>query len=151
MKRHVIFSLAVLAALIFIFGCAPRATIKSVSPSKEEQRAAFEKLINEPDKYAMYVFEWNKFPAALLIDPKEDEKVLRVSEQWKRIANEAELRSAIDRSQVLKPHLYPSLYAISGPDGKVWGYIASYATQLNVKLVDDRTMLVYGPPPPKQD
>jgi hypothetical protein len=147
-KKYLISSLAVLTALIFIFGCAPRATVKPESPSRDQQRATFQKLVQNSDKYFVYSFEWNQKPAALIFDPKDDDKVIRVSEQWKRIADGAELQKAIDRSQFLRIHLLPALYTISGPDGNVWAYLGSYATKVNVKPIDDRTLMVLGPEPP---
>ena len=148
MKRHLISILAVLTAIVLISGCAPRATVKLESPDRDRQRAAFKNLVENSDKYAIYAFDWNQKPAALLFDPQNDGKVIRVSEQWKRIADDAELQRAIDRSQFLRLHLLPALYTISGPDGKVWGYLASYATNPNVKTIDDRTLMVLGPEPP---
>ena len=96
----------------------------------------------------MYIYEWNNKPAALLMDPKEDGKIIGVSMKWKMIVDKAQLQDAIDRSQFLRLHLLPALYAISGPDEKVWGYVASYATNLNVKYIEDRTMTVFATDPP---
>ena len=150
MKRQVILSATLLTALIFIFGCATATQVKvrPAAATNEQQRATFQDLVTNSDKYNIHVYEWNNKPAAAIFDPKDDDKVIRVSEQWKKIAGKAELQNAIDRSQFLKMHLLPALYTIAGPDGKTWAYIASYATNLNVKYMDAQTMTVFAPDPP---
>ena len=59
-----------------------------------------------------------------------------------------ELQSAIERSQFLRMHAIPALYAIRGSDGTIWAYLGSYVTKVNVTYIDDRTIKVFPPAPP---
>jgi hypothetical protein len=148
MKSYIISSLTVLTALIFMFGCAPHAKVLPGAGTRADERDVFKWLVENSDEYHVYGFEWNNKVEALLFDPKADNNTIQVTEKWKRIPDKAALDNAIQNSEFLKLHLLPALYRIVGPSGGVWAYIASYITQVNTKVIDEKTLLVLGPQPP---
>jgi len=148
MKKKVVASLAVLTAMILIVGCAPRETVRPQASIVENGSQTFDDLVKNSDKYFIYAFEFNQKPASLLFDPKDDDKVVQVSDQWKKIGNAMELQRAIEMSQFLRMHAIPALYAIRGSDGKIWAYLGSYVTQVNVRYINDNTIEVSEPKPP---
>lgn len=83
-------------------------------------------------------------PGALLFDPQDDGRRIDAP-RWRRIHDQQSLAEILD---FLRTWSRPRLYALSGPEGRVFGYVYygydhPYRVSVTSKLTDARTLRVY--------
>jgi len=75
------------------------------------------------------------FPAAVMFDPKGDERKL-VSDAWIPVENRETLSRIIDRLWVDTQYTYPKLWRILGPDNQLYGYMYTAWDHAVMKTAD---------------
>jgi len=143
MKTRFALSLILLVASVFIFGCA---NFGILTPIKSND-VTIETLTKNWTNYTVY---WTGIdigePTGIMFDPKADDKALTGSgERWFKVESEESLSKMVGWMKFNKLY-YPFLWAMAGPDGEVYGYVYTGSTRFAMKLVEDKTMLVYGVP-----
>jgi hypothetical protein len=134
--------ITVLALLLF-GGCA---TLRSggvasiIGPNGEV--VTLQDLVKNWEAYDIYYAGLSDdTPAALLFDPRNDDKTLS-GKRWKKVEDQKLLASMVDFIQ--KYTLFdPRLYSIVGPDHQVYGYVFSPTNEVRLKVVDEKTIYVY--------
>ena len=86
------------------------------------------------------------FPSALLFDPKEDGREV-VPDKWLPVKDRAQLDEIVEWLE-FTPAFRPTLFAIFGPDEKLYGYLYSYKTDVLIKAIDENTLWVSNIPVP---
>ena len=83
-------------------------------------------------------------PTAIVFDPRAEGRSL-TGDRWYKVESQESLSKMIDWLKF--NHLYyPHLWRIVGSDGQFFGYIYTGYRQFAMKLVDEKTMKVYGIP-----
>ena len=88
-------------------------------------------------------------PGALVLDPKNDNKKLRVGSNWTKITSQQELIAVIQRGKMYKAHTFPMLSSITGPDGTEWGYVVTMMGSVSTSMADANTMDIMPPRDPR--
>lgn len=84
-----------------------------------------------------------------MFDPKKDSKMLTPSDRWTRVEGRESVTEVIRWLQVHNhPNYYLRLYKILGPDDQLYGYLFTGWHHVVFKVVDERTLFVYGLPDP---
>jgi len=143
MNRRFAFGLVLLVASVFIFGCA---NFGVLGPTKTDS-VTIESLTKNWTNYTVY---WTGIdigePTGLMFDPKADDKALTGSgDRWFKVESEESLARMV-RWMQFNHIFYPVMYSMVGPEGQIYGYIYTGSKRTTMKLVDDKTMLVYGVP-----
>ncbi len=134
---------AVLLIIIFvmIIGCSENyGTIRI--PSGNDDKITLAELKENWEEYTVYQgYRWATRPAAIMFDPKGDDKKL-VGDSWYLIEDQEALSQSIREIQDWFgiDDDYP-LGLIEGPDNEIWGYIWP-AHRVPVRMVDERTLYV---------
>lgn len=85
-------------------------------------------------------------PSAVMFDPKEDGRNL-VPDKWLPVKDRAQLDEIVEWLE-FRPVFRPTLFTISGPDEKLYGYLYSYKTDVLIKAIDENTLWVSNIPVP---
>jgi len=143
MKRIFGFGLILLVASVFIVGCA---TFGVLRPIKAED-VTIETLTKNWTNYSVYMTGLDMGePTGIMFDPKADDKALTGdSDRWYKVESEESLSKMVGWMKFNKLY-YPFLWAMVGSDGQLYGYIYTGSKRVSMKLVEDKTMLVYGVP-----
>jgi hypothetical protein len=143
MKTRFAFGLILLAASVFLFGCAGYGVL---SPTKTDS-VTIESLTKNWTNYTVY---WTGIDigetTGIMFDLKADDKALTGSgDRWFKVESEESLTKMVGWMK-FNTLYYPSLWAMVGPDGQLYGYIYTGSKRVSMKMVEDKTMLVYGVP-----
>jgi len=141
--------LAAIVILIFTFimGCSGTyGKIRKQIDTEDEMTLA--ELRENWEEYTIYYsYRHDSRPAAIMFDPKNDDKKL-VGDSWHKIEDQETLSETI--SIIQQRYDNAEVEIIEGPDNQVFGYMyyPSYL-YVTVKVVDERTLYVMSLPPPK--
>jgi hypothetical protein len=82
-------------------------------------------------------------PAAIMFDPKDDEREL-VGDRWTRVESKETVSEIVGWINTYT-QFYPRLHVILGPDNQLFGYIFYpwIADNIVAKLIDEGTLYVY--------
>jgi hypothetical protein len=142
MNTRSAFGLIFLVSAVLVYGCANYGTLTPTAA----RDVAIDNLTKDWINYTVY---WTGLdidePTGIMFDPKTDGKAL-TGDHWYRVENEESLSKVVGWLKLNKLY-YPFLWRMVGPDGQFYGYVYTGYTRLAMKLVDDKTMLVYGLPP----
>ena len=142
MKKNVALWAMVLVVAALLYGCANYGTLRPTAA----QDVTIDSLAKNWQNYSVY---WTGLdigePTGIMFDPKTDDKAL-TGERWYRVESEESLSKMIMWLKFNKDY-YPFLWRMVGPDGQSYGYVYTGYTHFAMKLVDEKTMLVYGLPP----
>jgi hypothetical protein len=144
MKTRFAFGLMLLAASVFLFGCAGYGVLR---PIKAED-VTIDSLVKNWTNYTVY---WTGIdigePTGIMFDPKADDKALTGDgERWFKVDSQESLHRMVGWMK-FNDLYYPYLWAMVGPEGQTYGYIYTGSKRVAMKLVEDnKTMLVYGVP-----
>ena len=86
------------------------------------------------------------FPSALLFDPKEDGREI-VPDKWLPVKDRTQLDEIVEWLEFM-PSFRPILFTIIGPDGKIYGYLYSYKTDVLIKATSDNILWLSNMPLP---
>ena len=143
MNKHITIGAVILIAAVFVSGCANYGAVRAT----RTQDVTIDTLTKNWMNYKVYWTGLNKGePTAIMFDPKEDGKTLTGAEdRWYEVGSKESLSSMIGW---LKFNLlyYPYVWRVVGPDGQFYGYVYTGYTKFVLKVVDEKTMQVYGIP-----
>ena len=142
MKNLKRLAIAGFLAFLLLSGCAGGYGKLRVEPNSA---MTVETLLRESDRYVMYSDGvYPNFPAAVIFDPKEDSRGITVGPRWDKVAdrNKAESLVGLIRQQPGRGPNIPRLWRILGPDDYLYGYVYTWLTRLDMKVVDETTLLV---------
>ena len=113
--------------------------------SRQEEKVTIQELKENWQDYTIYYAGLSVGTAAgIMLDPKNDEKTL-VGDRWSKVEDQETLSELIG---VIESYIqfHPRLHRILGPDGQFYGYLffAWLHCHPVIKVVDDRTLYVYG-------
>ena len=144
MSKNVAFGAIVLIASILISGCANYGTITSTAA----QDVTIDTLAKDWMNYTVYFTGLDTGePTGIIFDPKMDGKALTgAGDRWYKVESQESLSKMI---MWLKFNMqyYPYVWRVVGPDRQFYGYVYTGYTHFVMKVVDEKTMLVYGLPP----
>ncbi len=137
----------VILIFTFIMGCSGTyGKIRKQIDTEDEMTLA--ELRENWEEYTIYYsYRHDSRPAAIMFDPKNDDKKL-VGDSWHKIEDQETLSETI--SIIQQRYDNAEVEIIEGPDNQVFGYMyyPSYL-YVTVKVVDERTLYVMSLPPPK--
>ncbi len=137
----------VILIFTFIMGCSGTyGKIRKQTGTEDEMTLA--ELRENWEEYTIYYsYRHDSRPAAIMFDPKNDDKKL-VGDSWHKIEDQETLSETI--SIIQQRYDNSEVEIIEGPDNQFFGYMyyPSYL-YVPVKVVDERTLYVTTLPPPK--
>jgi hypothetical protein len=130
-------------ALLLLGGCASFKGMGMLSaPGTYGKSVTLQDLVKNWHAYTIYYAGLSEdTPAALLFDPKNDDKTL-TGKRWERVKDKKILTSMIS---FIKGYAQfdPRLYSIIGPDKEVYGYVFSPTNEVYLKVLNGKTIYVY--------
>ena len=136
----------VILIFAFIMGCFGTHGKISKQTGTENKMTLAELRENWEEYTIYYSGRWDSRPAAIMFDPKNDDKKL-VGNSWYKIEDQETLSETISTIQ----HWYDSVRVdiIEGPDNQFFGYMYyPHRLYIPIKMVDERTLYVSTLPPP---
>lgn len=142
-KKTIQRGLLVLLALLLLGGCGTFInTAQLKTPGTIGNMVTLEDLVKNWDAYNVYYAGLaDDTPAALLFDPKNDQKALS-GKRWEKVEDRKLLTSMVDFIKRYS-NFDPRLYSIVGPDHQVYGYVFSPTNEVYMRVADERTIYVY--------
>ena len=138
-----IIRLAGIKFLIFVMfiGCHENYGIIRI-PSDNDNKMTLVELKENWQDYSVYRgYRWATRPAAIMFDPKDNDKKL-VGDRWYLIEDEETLSQSIREIQAwFDVDDYTAVGLMEGPDNEVFGYIYP-AYRVPVRMIDERTLYV---------
>jgi hypothetical protein len=137
-----------LLAVIVISGCSDYGKLKNQPPYGEQ--VTIQDLVENLNDYTVYYSGYAvNNPSGILFDPKDDNKILVLSNRWIKFEAQEEVLEVVSWIKIQDfPHGYPGLYRILGLDNEVYGYLFTGWNHLVAKSIDKKTLFVYDLPPP---
>ncbi len=137
----------VAGCLLVIFLLASCVTFKSsglyMAPGQTGKTITLDQLEANADKYDIYYtgISWD-MPAAIFFDPKDDDSKI-VGKFWVKVQKGENLREMIN---FIKGFINfdPRLYAIVGPQRRVFGYILTATYPIQARLLNQHTVYIYN-------
>jgi hypothetical protein len=140
MKRGCGFIVAGILIVALVVGCA--GVYDNLKPADKGEMTV-ETLVNSWQNYNVYYLGDFSIPYAVLFDPKEDGKTIKVGDRWERVPDQATASRQVGQIGTTGRGVnIPRLYKLVGPDGSVFGYVYTIAVQLNTSMGDANTMFV---------
>ncbi len=101
-------------------------------------------LVSNWQNYEIYYAGDGTIAVAVVFDPKNDGKTLKMGPRWDRMPDQTALNRMVGYIKQRTPiGVYaPTLYAILGPDGTTYGYVYTMLDHLVINVIDNNTMLV---------
>jgi hypothetical protein len=142
MNTRCAFGAILLVAAVLVYGCANYGTLKQ-TPAQD---VTIDTLTKDWMNYTVSMTGIDiGEPTGIFFDPKTDGKTVRGDHLY-RVESEESLSKMV-RWLKFNELYYPFLWKMVGPDGQFYGYIYTGYTRFAMKMVDDKTMLLYGMPP----
>ena len=143
-KRTINVGLIGVLALLLFTGCAMTQGVAMLgAPESHGQRVTLQDLVKNWQDYTIYYAgQTPDIPAALLFDPKNDNKKLE-GKWWERVKDKETLTSMVSFIKNYTNYS-PHLYSIVGPGGVVYGYVFSPTNDVLVKVLNANTLYVYN-------
>ena len=101
-------------------------------------------LVSTWQNYEIYYAGDGNSAIAVVFDLKNDGKTLKMGPRWDRMPDQNTLNKMVGyiKQQAPRGVYAPRLWAISGPDGSTYGYVYTVLTELVIRVIDEKTMLV---------
>jgi len=148
MKRLFSAILVVAGLGLTVYGCATYGTVRS--QIVYGNRITVQDLVKDWGNYTIYFTGHGRgHPSAVLFEPKDDDRVI-IADRWWKVETYEILTDLVDSIQRQLPigYYFPRLLELLGPGNHRYGYVFTSWDHVVVKLVDDRTMVVYDLPLP---
>lgn len=132
---------SILVMLAVVAGCA--GVYDNLVPADKGQMTV-ETLVSNYQNYNVYYLGDFSLPYAVLFDPKEDGKTVKVGDRWEKVPSQDTASKQVGQISTLigRGVNMPRLWKLVGPDGSLFGYVYTAATQLSSNVVDGNTMFV---------
>jgi len=148
MKKRFGAILVVAGVVLAVYGCASYLPVRS--QMVYDNRITVQGLVKDRQNYTIYFTGHGRgHPSAVLFEPKDDDRVI-IADRWWKVETVEILTDLVDSIQRQLPigYYYPRLLELLGPGNHRYGYVFTSWDHVVVKLVDDRTMVVYDLPLP---
>ena len=139
--RHRWVAASILVLLAVVAGCAGGyGNLKEVGKGE----MTVDTLVRNYQNYNVYYLGDFSLPYAVLFDPKEDGKTVKVGDRWEKVPSQETASKQVGQISTLigRGVNMPRLWKLVGPDGSLFGYVYTAATQLSSNVVDGNTMSV---------
>ena len=139
---------AMLIVWVALAGCSTPNYGKIRKPTDSDEQVTIVQLGDNWQYYDVYyATRYSSRPAAVMFDPKSDDKKL-VGKGWYKINDPVTLAKTIRIIQIW--YSYAIVGIIKSPDGRVFGYMY-YPPELNIpiRMLDERTLSVSTLPLPE--
>ncbi len=126
--------------IALVMGCSrDYGTIRKQSGAENKMTLA--ELKQNWDEYTVYKsYRWATIPAAIMFDPKDNDKML-VGDSWYLIQDQETLAQSI--REIQEQYDYAGVAIIEGPDNQVFGYMYyPDFLQVTVRMIDARILYV---------
>ena len=146
-KRFAAFLVAV-GLVLALSGCATYTGARS--QMVYGNRITVQGLVKDWQNHNIYFTGHGRgHPSAVLFEPKDDDRAI-IADRWWKVETYEVLADLVDSIQRQLPigFYYPRLLELVGPDNHRYGYALTSWDHVVVKLIDDRTMVVYDLPLP---
>jgi len=121
---------------------------------KGQDQLTIQDLIDKWDDYNIYYSDnyagySERSPLGIVFDPKNNDTTL-VGDRWYKVRDQ---KTLIELTKWIYPttQYEPWLNEILGPDGRFYGYLYYSYGFVTLKMVDDKTMYVFGLEDPHQE
>ena len=142
MNTRYAFGAIILVAAVLVYGCANYGTLRPTAA----QDVTIDTLTKDWMNYTVSMTGIDiGEPTGIFFDPKTDGKAI-TGDHWYRVETEESLSKMVGWLKFNKLY-YPYVWRMVGPDGQFYGYAYTGYTRFTMKMVDEKTMLVYGLPP----
>jgi hypothetical protein len=142
-RRKINMGLIGVLVLLLLAGCASGLSVAMLgTPGGYGEKVTIQDLVKNWRDYTIYYAGLTEdIPAALLFDPKNDDKTL-LGERWKKVTDKETLTNMVS---FIKNYVNyePRLYSIVGPDHVVYGYLFSPTNDVYLKVLNANTVYVY--------
>ena len=148
MKKRFAAVLVAVGLVLALTGCATYTGARS--QMVYGSRITVQGLVKDWQNYNIYFTGHGRgHPSAVLFEPKDDDCVI-IADRWWKVETYEVLADLVDSIQRQLPigFYYPRLLELVGPDNHRYGYVFTSWDHVVVKLIDDRTMVVYDLPLP---
>jgi hypothetical protein len=149
MRKHALFSVAILSAALLVSGCALNRYGKLSMPDSADP-VTVERLLENWESYEIYYTGLHAgHPSAVLFDRKDDDRNF-MTDRWFKVRDKEMLHDLVDAVQRQLPisGYYPRLWRVLGPDGHLYGYLFTSWDHAVMKSVDEKTLFVNDIPMP---
>ena len=139
LKRYLYIALltAILSPLSLGFAADKRCGRVTVAPNMP----TIEQLSKNWKDYYVYVFYLSgsqSRPYAILFDPKDDGRKLKVHKSWSRVKEKKQLLWLI--AMVKRSESLVGMYVIHGPDKRTYGYMYTSNNDVTIRAIDEKTL-----------
>jgi hypothetical protein len=151
MNRSKYIYIAFIGAMVMLlfFGCASMLTGYGKlrpQPMRGEGVAIEDLEQNWEDYVIHYAGQSVGTPAAIMFDPKDDDRTL-VGDRWTKVEDQKTLSELIGWIKAYQ-RFYPRVWRILGPDDHLYGYLYFPLYRAVFKVVDSKTMYAFDVPSP---
>ena len=154
-SKRVYIALIGVTIMLLFSGCASMlAGYGKLRPqSVRDQRVAIGELEENWEDYVIHYAGLSVgSPAAIMFDPKDDDRTL-TGEKWIKVEDKETLSELIGWMKTYT-EFNPQIWRILGPNNEFFGYLfyPSHRTHLDnvvIKVIDDKTMYVYDVESPR--
>ncbi|MGD8984842.1 MAG: hypothetical protein PVI53_12505 [Desulfobacteraceae bacterium] len=139
LKRHLYIGLitAILTAVGLGFATKNRygrVTVERNMPTIEQLSKNWENYY----VYASYLSATQSRPYAIMFDPKDDDRKLKVHESWSRVKDKKQLLTLI--AMLRTSQFLVDMWVIHGPDKRTYGYMYTSCQDVIIRVVDEKTL-----------
>lgn len=140
-KQNVLAAIILLGALVV--GCAGGGGYGKIRV-EEAGGMTVESLVNNSQNYNVYYAGDGTLAVAVIFDPKSDGKTLNLGPRWVPLSDQDSLKEMIGlmKQRPGSSGFLPRLWAIVSPDGSRYGYAYTVLSDMVIKVIDDKTLLV---------
>ena len=154
MRRIIMMNISVVVfvlAVVMIAGCATsNVKMRRETVDRQQEKAMIQRSLERFDEGNFYVYEWRPgITAAVVVDLKDPERVIRPGSDWRKIKSREELEKAYNAGSNVKSRFGLKLYRLEGEDGEIWGYFYAFENRLPFSVIDDKTIMLGRVPEPK--
>jgi len=134
---------AVILLVALVLGCATAGGYGKMRV-EESSGMTVETLVNTWENYNVYYAGQGNLAVAVIFDPKKDGKTLNVGPRWSPVPDQDTLRLMVNyiQQQPIRGVNAPRLWAILSPDNSTYGYVYTLLTDMEIRVIDDKTMRV---------
>ncbi len=142
--------LAVIGSIsaILISGCSGYGKLKYQIQYRE--KVTIQELIENSDDYHIHYSGYAiNNSSGIMFVPNKDGKTLKPSDRWSSVEDRERVTEVVSWLQIHNhPGYHLRLSKILGPDDQLYGYLFTGWHHVVFKVVDERTLFVYGLPDP---
>jgi len=155
MDTRIKYAVGIGAAVMFLLvGCAGGLNYGNLRPADQPGEPRIENLRQNWSEYTIYYAglragESTDHASAVMFDPKNDDKTLKVS-RWAKVEDEETLAKLIYelQHQPRAGGYYVKLWKLWGPEGQLYGYVYTPWHHVIARVTEPGTMYVFDLPLP---